>query len=63
MKNGFYRIRHDGIIQVAYFTKDQIEDTDELLALTGIWRLTEGYDIFHDDEVKIIEGPLTMSGA
>lgn len=60
MKNGFYRIQLDGIIQVAWFTNDQSEETEEAITLAGIWRLTEGFDIYHTDDVKIVEGPLTI---
>lgn len=58
MKEGFYRIQHDGIIQLAYFINDEMDKSVELDHLSGIWKLTEGFDIFHGEEVKILEGPL-----
>ncbi|MGQ2831512.1 hypothetical protein [Leptospira interrogans] len=63
MKNGLYRIQHDGIVQVAYFTSHHIDPMDDLLTLAGIWKLTEGYEIYHDDDVKILEGPLNVPNA
>ncbi|MGY5958279.1 hypothetical protein ACUY4R_001151 [Kosakonia sp. BK9b] len=59
MKNGCYRIQHEGIVQIAWFTSDGAEEAENVASLTGIWRLTEGYDIHHGDTVKVLEGPLT----
>lgn len=58
MKEGFYWIQHSGQVQVAYFTNEFFEDLETGNMITGVWHLTRGDDISHNDETEVLEGPL-----
>lgn len=58
MKEGFYWIQHNGIVQVAYYTDGITEDLVTGQTITGVWHLTRGDDICHNGEAEVIEGPL-----
>lgn len=59
MREGFYWIQHNGRIQVACYTDGETEDLRTGRIITGIWHLTQGYDICDDGEAEVLEGPLT----
>lgn len=59
MKEGFYWILHDGRVQVACYTNDETEDLETGRTITGVWHLTQGDDICHDGEAKVLQGPLS----
>ncbi|EPF2241838.1 hypothetical protein ACSP9K_000170 [Citrobacter werkmanii] len=58
MEEGYYWIRHCGVVQVAYYTNDKNEDLETGMTITGVWHLTRGDDICHSGEAEILEGPL-----
>ncbi|HAV1970633.1 TPA: hypothetical protein JG946_000930 [Enterobacter hormaechei subsp. steigerwaltii] len=60
MKEGFYWIQHNGIVQVAYYTDGITEDLVTGQTITGVWHLTRGDDICHNSEAEVIEGPLSV---
>ncbi|WP_110875481.1 hypothetical protein [Enterobacter hormaechei] len=60
MKEGFYWIQHNGIVQVAYYTAGVTEDLETGQTITGVWNLTRGDDICHNGEAEVIEGPLSV---
>ncbi len=59
MKEGFYWIQHIGRVQVAYYTNDETENLETGRTITGVWHLTQGDDICHDGEAKVLQGPLS----
>ncbi|MFU1851469.1 hypothetical protein [Citrobacter portucalensis] len=58
MKEGYYWIRHVGVVQVAYYTNDTVDDIESGKTIIGGWHLTRGDDICHNGEAVILEGPL-----
>ncbi|MEG2431153.1 MAG: hypothetical protein RSA84_21615 [Acinetobacter sp.] len=58
MKEGYYWIQHLGVVQVAYYTIEPVEDMLTGESVIGVWHLTRGDDICHNGEAEIIEGPL-----
>lgn len=58
MKEGFYWIRHNGRVQVAYYTDGETEDLQTGRIVRGIWHLTRGFDICDDGEAEVLQGPL-----
>lgn len=61
MKEGYYWIQHQGIVQMAYYTHDKVENMDTGKIMTGVWHLTEGFEICHDFDVEIVGGPLSLT--
>lgn len=59
MKEGYYWIQHVGVVQVAYYTNDTVDDLETGKTITGVWQLTKGDDICHNREAEVLEGPLT----
>lgn len=58
MQQGYYWIRHEGVVQVAYFTKDTVDDLETGKTITGVWHLTRSDDICHNGEAEVLAGPL-----
>lgn len=58
MKEGYYWIQHDGVVQVAYFTPEEFEDIETGRMVTGVWHLAMNDDICHNGEAEVLEGPL-----
>ncbi|HHQ4050862.1 TPA: hypothetical protein ACSP0P_001624 [Citrobacter freundii] len=58
MKEGYYWIQHVGVVQVAYYTNDTVDDLESGKTITGVWHLTRGDDICHNGEAEVLEGPL-----
>lgn len=58
MKEGYYWIQHDGIVEVAYFIPEEFEDIETGMMVTGVWHLAMNDDICHNGEVEVLEGPL-----
>lgn len=58
MKDGYYWIQHDGIVEVAYFTPEEFEDIETGRTVAGVWHLAMNDDICHNGEVEVLEGPL-----
>ncbi|HCM1971231.1 TPA: hypothetical protein N3A39_001083 [Salmonella enterica subsp. salamae serovar 52:z:z39] len=53
MKEWYYWIQHNGVVQVAYYTRTTqltIWNQDRLLLVSGIWYLIRGDDICHNGE-------------
>ncbi len=50
MKEGYYWIQHNGVVQVAYYTNDTVDDLESGQLIVGIWHLTRGDDICHNGE-------------
>lgn len=59
MKEGFYWIQHNGIVQVAYYTDGITEDLETGQTITGAWHLTRGDDICDNGEAEVLAGPLS----
>lgn len=59
MIEGFYWIQHCGRVQVAYYTNGETEDLETGRTIIGVWHLTQGYDICHDCETEVLQGPLS----
>lgn len=62
MKEGYYWIQHLGVVQVAYYTNERVEDMVTGESVIGVWHLTRGDDICNNHEAEIIEGPLAPQG-
>ncbi|MEY8175989.1 hypothetical protein [Enterobacter hormaechei] len=60
MKEGFYWIQHNGVVQAAYYTNGVNEDLETGQTINGVWHLTQGDDICHNEEAEVIEGPLSV---
>ena len=60
MKDGFYWIQYQGLVQMALFLKDEVENLDTGETLEGSWLLTGGFEICHDGHIKVISGPLDI---
>lgn len=58
VKEGYYWINHQGIVQVAYLTNDPVEDMETGKIVVGVWHLTQSKDICHNGEAEVLEGPL-----
>ncbi|MGE6982884.1 hypothetical protein [Kluyvera intermedia] len=58
MKEGYYWIQHDGIVEVAYFTPEEFEDLETGDKITGVWHLAMNNDICHNGDTEVLEGPL-----
>ncbi|WP_286933696.1 MULTISPECIES: hypothetical protein [unclassified Leclercia] len=58
MKEGFYWIKHNGRVQVAFYADGETEDLRTGRIIRGIWQLTQGYDICDDGEAEILQGPI-----
>lgn len=58
MKEGFYWIKHNGRVQVAYYSNGITEDLVSGQTIVGVWHLTQDYDICHNGEAEILSGPL-----
>lgn len=43
MKEGYYWIQHVGVVQVAYYTNDTVDDLESGKTITGVWHLTSNY--------------------
>lgn len=58
MAEGYYWIKHNGLVQIAYYIDGLCEDLETGKSHRGIWFLTHGEDLSHDDETEIISGPI-----
>lgn len=58
MEEGYYWIKHNRLVQIAYYIDGKCEDLDTGESYRGIWLLIRGDDISHNDEAEIISGPL-----
>ena len=58
MEEGFYKLQHNGRIQVAYYTDGVTDDLETDQLITGVWHLTQREDICHNGEAEVIEGLL-----
>lgn len=56
MKEGYYWIQHVGIVQVAYYTNDTVDDLETGKTITGVWHLTRGDDICYNGEAEVLQG-------
>lgn len=54
MKEGYYWIQHVGVVQVAYYTNDTVDDLETGKTITGVWHLTRGDDICHNGEAEVL---------
>ncbi len=54
MKEGYYWIQHNGVVQVAYYTNDTVDDLESGQLIVGVWHLTRGDDICHNGEAEVI---------
>ncbi|EBE0342525.1 hypothetical protein AB6J65_003512 [Salmonella enterica] len=56
MKEGYYWIQHVGVVQVAYYTNDTVDDLESGQVIVGVWHLTRGDDICHNGEAEVLSG-------
>lgn len=56
MTEGYYWIQHNGVVQVAYYTNDTVDDLESGQLIVGIWHLTRGDDICHNGEAEVLSG-------
>lgn len=54
MKEGYYWIQHNGVVQVAYYTNDTVDDLESGQLIVGVWHLPRGDDICHNGEAEVI---------
>ncbi|MDG5474531.1 MULTISPECIES: hypothetical protein [Citrobacter] len=57
-RRDYYWIQHVGVVQVAYYTNDTVDELETGKTITGVWHLTRGDDICHNGEADVSEGPL-----
>lgn len=62
MNNGFYRIRYKGIVQLAFYTNEEVENLDTGTQTMGFWRFVEGFEIDNNDEIGVLGGPYDAFG-
>lgn len=55
MKEGYYWIRHNDCVQIAYFSHGKTEDMVTGKIIRGVWHLTRGYDLCHNGEAVVLE--------
>lgn len=58
MREGFYWVRHNGTVQVAYYTDDPVDDIVTGTIVSGIWHMTRSDDLCNNGEVEVLQGPL-----
>jgi len=63
MKEGYYWIQYVGVVQVAYYTNDTVDDLDTGKTITGVWHLTRGDDICHNGEAEVLEDLFHLGAA
>ncbi|MEG5381904.1 hypothetical protein UXP03_00475 [Enterobacter hormaechei] len=59
MKEGYYWIKHNDCVQIAYFSHGKTEDMVTGKIIRGVWHLTRGYDLCHNGEAVVLEGPIS----
>jgi hypothetical protein len=62
VNNGFYRIRYKGIVQLAFYTNEEVENLDTGAQTMGFWRFVEGFEIDNNDEIGVLGGPYDAFG-
>lgn len=58
MKEEYCCIQHSGVVQVAYYTNDKVDDLGLGQFIVGVWQLTRDDEICHNGQVEILSGPL-----
>jgi hypothetical protein len=58
MKEGYYWIRHNECVQIAYYSHGQTEDMLTGKIISGVWHFTQGFDLCHNGEAIVLKGPL-----
>lgn len=58
MKEGYYWIQHNGVVEVAYFTPEEFEGLETGDKVAGVWHLAMNDDICHNDDTEVLKGPL-----
>lgn len=58
MREGFYWVRNNGIVQVAYYTDEPVDDIVTGTIVSGIWHMTRSDDLCKNGEVEVLQGPL-----
>lgn len=60
MDEGFYWISFRGIVQIAYFSHEPVEDVERGLFAMSVWLLSgENGEACGMDEVRVLSGKLT----
>jgi len=62
VNDGFYRIRYKGIVQLAFYTNEEVENLDTGTQTLGFWRFVEGVEIDNNDEIGVLGGPYDAFG-
>lgn len=58
MKEGYYWIKHNECVQIAYYSHGQTEDMLSGKIISGVWHLTHGFDLCNNGEAIVLKGPL-----
>nr|WP_237658075.1 hypothetical protein [Enterobacter cancerogenus] len=58
MKEGYYWIRHNECVQIAYYSHGKIEDMLTGKIIHGVWHLFHGFDICDNGEAIVLTGPI-----
>lgn len=58
MKEGYYRIRHNECVQIAYYSHGKTEDMLTGKIIHGVWHLFHSFDICHNGEAIVLTGPI-----
>ena len=57
MKEGFYWIQHNGVVQVAYYRHGTTDDLETGQTIHGVWHLTQGDALCDNGEAEILAAP------
>ncbi|MEM0706463.1 hypothetical protein AAGT82_18840 [Enterobacter quasihormaechei] len=58
MKEGYYWIRHNECVQIAYYSHGKTEDMLTGKIIHGVWHLFHGFDICDNGEAIVLTGPI-----
>ncbi|MGX9740363.1 hypothetical protein [Pseudocitrobacter corydidari] len=60
MTEGYYRVCYKGLVQIAWYHDEPVEDLESGVKTEGVWHLSgEERFISTTDDISILGGPLT----
>ena len=60
MKEGFYWIQLDGLVQIALLLVGGAKDIEREQKARDFWLIEGGIEVEHGDNIKIVNGPLDI---
>lgn len=60
MKDGFYWIQFNGLVQIALLLTGGERDVERELKEQDYWLIEGGIEVEHGDNVKVVYGPLDI---